>query len=182
MIRMPLTSRHGISDVASVNSSGSLVAMSPSRPTTASPARRSGRSASQRSLPSMTSRLPHQPPRPGRPEGRRFLWSQVDGLAADVDVTRLEPAARDYINADSQEFLKVLEQADLVEKRRAWLEVDKQVNVTSVSRLASGDRPEDRDPARPALARDAKDLGAALAQRFHGQDVAGHHRSVSPRA
>src|SRR5690348_10401254 len=50
-----LTSRQGISGVALMTSSGSLVAMSPSRPMTASPAKRSGRSVSQRFFPSPTS-------------------------------------------------------------------------------------------------------------------------------
>jgi hypothetical protein len=52
---MPLTCRQGISGVASMISSGSLVAMSPNRPMTASPASLSGRSVSQRFFPRLTS-------------------------------------------------------------------------------------------------------------------------------
>jgi hypothetical protein len=40
--------------------------------------------------------------------------------------------------------------------------------------LSSGERPDDRDPARRARARQTQYLGAALAQRFHGQEIVGH--------
>lgn len=97
-------------------------------------------------------------------------------------VPRLEPASGDDINPDPQEFLKILEQASLVNKRRTWLEVDEQVHITADLRLSPGDRAEDRDPARPTLARDPQYLGPAPAERFDGQDVVAHLRSVSPCA
>ena len=54
--------------------------------------------------------------------GHRFY-----GLGANVIVPRLEGAPRDDVDSDAQEFLKVLEQADVIKKRSAWLEVHKQV-------------------------------------------------------
>ena len=114
MILMPLTSRQGISGVALMTSSGSLVAMSPSRPMTASPARRSGRSVSQRSFPSPPVRLLHRLPQPDLPEGHRLLWSQIHGLGANMIVPGFERTPCDDVHSDAQEILQILEQSDVV--------------------------------------------------------------------
>ena len=94
-------------------------------------------------------------------------------------VRRLEPAAGDDVNPDSQEVLKVLEQANLVQKRCAWIEIDKQVDIAVDPRFSSGNRAEDRDTVRSALARDPQYLGATTAECFDGRDVS-HIRSVAP--
>jgi hypothetical protein len=114
MILMPLTSRQGISGVALMTSSGSLLAMSPSRPMTASPARRSGRSVSQRSFPSLTSSAAASAASADLPEGHRVLWSQIHGLGANVIVPGFEGTPCDDVHSDAQEILQILEQADVV--------------------------------------------------------------------
>jgi hypothetical protein len=113
MILIPLTSRQGISGVALMTSSGSSVATSPRRPITASPARRSGRSASQRSFPDSRARLPRRLPQPSLLGVHRLLWSQIHFFSADVLVSWLERAPCDDIDLDAQQFLEVLEQADM---------------------------------------------------------------------
>ncbi len=64
-------------------------------------------------LPESQARPPHQLPRPDLLEGHRLPWSQIHGLGADVLVPRLEGAPRDDVNPNSEEFLKILEQADV---------------------------------------------------------------------
>ena len=93
----------------------------------------------------------------------------------------LERAARDDVHPDAQEFLKVLEQADVIEKRRAGLEVHEQIQVAVRASLAPGDGAEHGDPAGPVLTRDAEDLQATAAQSLQCQQVIGHPPSVSPR-
>jgi hypothetical protein len=44
-----------------------------------------------------------------------------------VLVTRLESARRNHVNAGAQEVLKVLEQANVIKKRGAWLKVHEQI-------------------------------------------------------
>ena len=93
----------------------------------------------------------------------------------------LERAARDDVHPDAQEFLKILEQADVIEKRRAWLEVHEQIQVAVRASLSPSDGAEHGDPAGPVLARDAEDLRAAAAQSLQCQHVIGHPSRVSPR-
>jgi hypothetical protein len=99
-----------------------------------------------------------------------------------VVVPRLERAPRDDIHPDAQEFLKVLEQADVIKKRRTRLEVHEQVQVAVRASLAPGDGAEHGDPMSLALPRDAEDLRAAAAKPFQCQHVTGHPSSVSPHA
>jgi len=44
-----------------------------------------------------------------------------------VVIPRLEGAPRDDIDADAQEFFKILEQADVIKKGGAWLKINEQV-------------------------------------------------------
>ena len=76
----------------------------------------------------------------------------------------LERAPRDDVHPDAQEFLKVLEQADVIKKRRPWLEVHEQIQVAVRASLSPGDRAEHGDPVSPALPCDAEDLRAAAAE------------------
>jgi hypothetical protein len=99
-----------------------------------------------------------------------------------VLVPWLERAPRDDVHPDTQEFLKVLKQADVIKKRRTWLEVHEQIQVTVRASLSPGDGAEHGDPMSPALPRDAEDLRAAAAESLQCQDVIGHASSVSPRA
>jgi hypothetical protein len=78
-----------------------------------------------------------------------------------VLVPRFESAPRDNVNPDTQKFLKVLEQADMIKKRRTGLKVHKQIEVTALTGLSPSDGAEHGDPMSPALARDAEDLRAA---------------------
>lgn len=75
-----------------------------------------------------------------------------------MPVPRLEGAPRDNVDPDAQEFLKVQEQADVIQKRRAWLEVHQQIEITAGTSLSPGNRAEYGDSASPALSRDAEDL------------------------
>jgi hypothetical protein len=97
-----------------------------------------------------------------------------------VIVPRLEGAPCDNIDADAKEFLKILEQADVIKKGGAWLKVHEQVQIAVWAGLSSSDRAEHGDPLSPALSRYTEDLGAAAAQPFKGQHVIGHPASVSP--
>ena len=97
-------------------------------------------------------------------------------------VPRLEGAPRDDVDSDAQEFLKVLEQADVIKERSAWLEVHKQVSITIWPGLTSSDGAEYRDAMSPTLPRDAEDLRAAAAQLFQGQHLIGHSPRVLPLA
>jgi hypothetical protein len=47
-----------------------------------------------------------------------------------VFVPRLEGAPRNDVKPNSEEFLKILEQADVIKKRRTWLEIHEQIQVT----------------------------------------------------
>jgi hypothetical protein len=97
-------------------------------------------------------------------------------------VARLEGASRDNIDSDAQEFLKILEQADVIKKGSAWFKINKQVKIAVWAGLSPSDRAKHRDPMSPALSRDAEDLRAAAAQPLKSQHVLGHPSRVSPRA
>src|ERR1700756_2891426 len=119
MILIPLTSRRGISGVALMTSSGSLVATSPRRPITASARGAAGAPHPSGPSPDSRARLPRRLPQPSLLGVHRLLWSQIHCFRADVLVSWLERAARDDIDLDAQQFLEVLEQADMVKKRCA---------------------------------------------------------------
>jgi hypothetical protein len=57
----------------------------------------------------------------------RLPWPQIHGLGANVFVPRLEGAPCDDVDSDAQKLLKILKQADVIEKGRAWLKVHQQV-------------------------------------------------------
>jgi len=97
-----------------------------------------------------------------------------------VVVPRLESAPRNDVDTNAQKLLKILEQADVIKKGSAWLEIHEQVEIAVWTSLSPSDRAEHRDPMSPALPRDAKDLCAAAAQSLHGQHVIGHPPRVSP--
>jgi hypothetical protein len=44
-----------------------------------------------------------------------------------VFISRFEGASRDDVDPDAQEFLKILEQADVIKKRGTWLEIHEQI-------------------------------------------------------
>jgi hypothetical protein len=56
-----------------------------------------------------------------------------------VVVPRLEGVSRDDVESDAQEFLKILEQADVIKKGGTWLKVDQQVKIAVWAGLASSD-------------------------------------------
>lgn len=93
-------------------------------------------------------------------------------------ISRFEGASRDDVDPDAQEFLKILEQADVIKKRCAWLEIHEQIQIAVRASLSPGDGAEHCDPMRPTPPRDAKDLRATSAQRLEGQHVIGHTLSV----
>ena len=93
----------------------------------------------------------------------------------------LEGTSRNDVHPDAQELLKVLEQADVIKKRRTRLEIHEQIQVAVWSGLSPGDGAEHGDPMSLALVRGAKDLRAAAPQPLQGQNVIGHVSSVSPR-
>ena len=97
-------------------------------------------------------------------------------------VPRLESAPRDDVDADAQKLLKILEQADVIKKRGAWLKIHEQVKIAVWASLSPSDRAEHRDPMSPAPPRDTEDLRSAAAQPFQGQHVFGHPLRVSARA
>jgi hypothetical protein len=97
-------------------------------------------------------------------------------------VPRLEGGPRDDVDSDTQEFLKILEQADVIKKGGAWLKIHEQVKIAVWASLSPGDRAEHGDPMSPALPRDAEDLCAAAAQPLKSQRVISHPSRVSPRA
>jgi hypothetical protein len=80
-----------------------------------------------------------------------------------VFVSRLEGAPRDDVDPDAQEFLKILEQADVIKKGGAWLKVHQQVKIAVWVSLSPSDGAEHRDPMGPALPCNAEDLRAAAA-------------------
>ncbi len=96
-------------------------------------------------------------------------------------VPRLEGAPRDDVHTDAEEFLKILKQANMVQKGGTRFEIDKQIHIAAWVSLSPSDRAEHSDPMSPALERDAEDLGAATAQPFEGQHIIGHLSSLTPR-
>ena len=72
----------------------------------------------------------------------------------------LEGAACEDVHFQAQEFLKVLGEADVIEKGGAWLEFDEQVQVAAGASLSPGDGAEHRDPMSLTIPRDREDLGA----------------------
>jgi hypothetical protein len=60
-------------------------------------------------------------------------------LGANVVVPRLEGVPRDDVDSDTQEFLKILEQADVIKKGGAWLKVHQQVKIAVWASLSSSD-------------------------------------------
>jgi hypothetical protein len=99
-----------------------------------------------------------------------------------VFVPRLEGAARNDIDPDAQEFLKILEQADLIKKRGARLEIHEQVQVATWVSLTPGNGTEYRDPMSSARVRDPQDLRTVTTRTLQGQHVIGHPSRVSPQA
>jgi hypothetical protein len=55
------------------------------------------------------------------------LCSQIHSLRTNAVVPRREGVPRDDIDFDAQEFLKILEQTDVIKKGGAWLKVHQQV-------------------------------------------------------
>jgi len=49
-------------------------------------------------------------------ECHRLLWSKIHCLGANAVVPRLDSATRDNVDSDAQEFLMILEQADVIKK------------------------------------------------------------------
>jgi hypothetical protein len=80
-----------------------------------------------------------------------------------VAVSWLERIPRDDVNSNSEQFLKILKQADVIKKRRAWLEIDQQIQVAVWTSLSPGDGAEHGDPTSTPLSRDAEDLGPPTA-------------------
>jgi len=74
-----------------------------------------------------------------------------------VLVPRLKSAPPDNVHSDAQEFLEVLEQADMSKKRRTGLKVHQKIQVTALAGLSPGDGAEHGDAMSLALARDAED-------------------------
>jgi hypothetical protein len=107
--------------------------------------------------------------------------SQIHSLSADVLVPWLERGPRDDLHADSEELFKILEQADVIKKRYAWLEVHEQIQIAVRARLSPGNGAEHRDPARPPLLRNAQDLHPPAAQPLQRQRLIDHDSSVSSR-
>jgi hypothetical protein len=97
---------------------------SPSRPMTARPPGAAGVRCPSAVFQGSQVQLLHRLLQPDLPEGCRLLWSQIHGLGPNVVVPRLEGAPRDDVNSNAQEFLKILEQADVIGKGGAWLEID----------------------------------------------------------
>ena len=54
-------------------------------------------------------------------------------------VPRLEGAPSNDVNPNSEEFLKILKQADVIKKRGSWLEVHQQIQVAVRASLSPGD-------------------------------------------
>jgi hypothetical protein len=94
----------------------------------------------------------------------------------------LERAPRNDVHPNTQELLKILEQADVIKERRTWLEIHQQVQVAVRASLSPGDGAEHGDPMSSALPRDAEDLRTPTAEPLECQHVISHESSVSPRA
>jgi len=97
-----------------------------------------------------------------------------------VLVPRLQGAPRNDVNSNSEELLKILEQADVIKKRRTWLEIHQQIQVAVRASISPCDRAEYRDPMSPALPRDVEDFRATAAEPLKCQNVIAHASSVSP--
>ena len=97
-------------------------------------------------------------------------------------VPRFEGVPRNDVNPYSEEFLEILEQADVIKKRRTWLEIHEQIQVAVRASISPGDRAEYGDPTGLALPRNAEDLWAAAAEPLQCQNVIAHASSVSPPA
>jgi hypothetical protein len=110
------------------------------------------------------------------------LPRQSPGIIANMVIPRLEGAPRANVDSDAQEFLKILEQADVIKKGGAWLEIHEKIQVAVRASLSPGDGAEHGDPVSPALPRDPEDLRAAAAEPLECQHVVGQPSSVSPRA
>ena len=54
-------------------------------------------------------------------------------------VPRLEGVSRDDVDPNAQEFLKILEQANVIKKRSAWLEIHQEVEIAVRASLSSSD-------------------------------------------
>jgi hypothetical protein len=59
--------------------------------------------------------------------------------SASAHPPRLESTPRDDVHSDTQEVLQILEQADVVKKGRAWLEIHEQIYLAVWLSLASSD-------------------------------------------
>jgi len=81
-----------------------------------------------------------------------------------VVIPRLEGASRHDVDADAQEILKILEQADVIKKRSTRLEIHEQVKIAAGASLSPSDRTKHGDPMSPALPRDTEDLRPAPTQ------------------
>jgi hypothetical protein len=80
-----------------------------------------------------------------------------------VLVSWFEGTPRNHIDSHSQQFLKVLEQADVIKKRGTGLEIHQQVKIAARVRLPASNRPENSNPMGFAFTRHAQDLRAASA-------------------
>jgi hypothetical protein len=56
-----------------------------------------------------------------------------------VVVPRLKSAPRDNVDSDAQEFLKILEQANVIKKRGARLKVNQQVKIAVRASISPSD-------------------------------------------
>jgi hypothetical protein len=56
-----------------------------------------------------------------------------------VVVPGLEGIPCDDVHSDAQEILQVLEQADVIKERRAWLEIHEQIEIAVCVSLTSSD-------------------------------------------
>jgi hypothetical protein len=65
--------------------------------------------------------------------------SQIHGLGANVVVPGFESTPRDDVHSDAQEILQILEQADVIKKGCARLEIHEQIEIAIWMSLASGD-------------------------------------------
>src|SRR5260370_869797 len=83
---------------------------------------------------------------------------QIHGLSTNVLVSWFERTPRDNIHLDAQEFLEVLEQADVIKKRSTRLKVHEQIEVAVRTSLAPTDGAEHGHPLPPPFLPDAPPL------------------------
>ena len=69
------------------------------------------------------------------------LWPEIHGLGANVLVSQLEGAPCDDVDADAQEFLKIVAQADVIKNGGAWLEIHQQIQIALWSSLPLATEP-----------------------------------------